>query len=64
MTLQQRMKIDRDLRHKARRKIRVKADNGSSERTARIQIAYREKRALIQKKIEGFRQQHLAKANK
>lgn len=45
MTLRERMKIDRDLRHKARRKLRVKAGNGSGTQVI----------------IEKFRKQNLVK---
>lgn len=61
MTLRERMKIDRDLRHKARRKIRQKAKNSSADRTALVQQNYNQKRALVQKIIEKFRKQKLVK---
>ena len=61
MTLRERIKIDRDLRHKKRRKIRQKATNSSGYRTAMVQIKYRLKRAITQKKIEKFRKLNLVK---
>jgi len=61
MTLRERMKNDRDLRHKARRKLRVKAGNGSGERTAEMQKKYKERRARTQYLIEKFRKQNLVK---
>lgn len=61
MTLRERMKIDRDKRHKARRKIRAKALNSTAYRTAMVRIKYNLKRAITQKKIEKFRKLNLVK---
>ena len=64
MNLRQRMKIDRDQRHKARRKLRAKAKNSSADRTILVHENYNKKRTLVQTIIEKFRKQNLNKISK
>lgn len=59
MTLRERMKIDKELRHKARRKIRAKAKNSSPERTNLVKEKYNKRRAEVQERIAKFRRQKL-----